>query len=145
MAGSVLGKLEVTGSSDTRETRSHHRSDAFWQRNRQGAASQHLEESWSEMTREYLVVYEKGASNWSAFSPDLPGCGSLGDAVEDTRANLREAMELYLRVTAEAGGQIPDPTATSVNFDEFDPGHEAKQYVVEWLAVSLPQAATQAV
>ncbi|HZP05896.1 MAG TPA: type II toxin-antitoxin system HicB family antitoxin [Terracidiphilus sp.] len=94
------------------------------------------------MTREYLVVYEKGASNWSAFSPDLPGCGSLGDALEDTRANMRDAMELYLSESAKAGEQIPDAAATSVDFTEFDPGHETKQYVVEWLSVSLPLSFT---
>ena len=91
------------------------------------------------MTREYLVVYEKGDRNWSAFSPDLPGCGSLGDTVEETRANMREAMELYLEEIAKAAEPIPDASATSVNFAEFDPGHETKQYVVEWLAVTLPQ------
>jgi predicted RNase H-like HicB family nuclease len=96
------------------------------------------------MTREYLVVYEKGANNWSAFSPDLPGCGSLGDAVEDTRANMREAMELYLSETVKAGEAIPELIATTVNFEEFDPERESKQYVVEWLAVSLPQSATRA-
>ena len=46
--------------------------------------------------REYLVVYEKGENNWSAFSPDVPGCGSLGETLDDARANMREAMELYL-------------------------------------------------
>jgi predicted RNase H-like HicB family nuclease len=90
------------------------------------------------MTREYLVVYEKGAENWSAFSPDLPGCGSLGDALEDTRANMREAMELFLRETVKAGEPIPEAAATTVNINEFDPNHETKQYFVEWLAVSLP-------
>jgi predicted RNase H-like HicB family nuclease len=92
------------------------------------------------MTREYLVVYEKGANNWSAFSPDVPGCGSLGDALEDTRVNMREAMELYLSETAKAGEPIPEPTATTVNIDEFDPGHETKQYCLEWLPVSLPHS-----
>ena len=72
------------------------------------------------MTREYLVVYEKGANNWSAFSPDLPGCGSLGDALEDTRTNMREAIEVYLNETAKAGEQIPEAIATSVDFEEFD-------------------------
>ena len=91
------------------------------------------------MTREYLVVYEKGETNWSAFSPDIPGCGSLGDTVEETRANMREAIELSLNETAKAGEPIPEPTATKVDFEEFDPGHETKQYVVEWLSVSLPQ------
>jgi predicted RNase H-like HicB family nuclease len=92
------------------------------------------------MTREYLVVYEKSANNWSAFSPDLPGCGSLGEALEDTRVNMREAVELYLKETAKAGEPIPDAVVTSVNFDEFDPDHSAKQYFVEWLSVLLPQS-----
>ena len=96
------------------------------------------------MTRNYLVVFEQGAKNWSAFSPDLPGCGSLGDALEDTRVNMREAMELFLGETAAAGETIPEATAASVNFDEFDPEREAKQYVIEWLAVQLPERATKA-
>ena len=90
------------------------------------------------MTREYLVVYEKSANNWSAFSPDVPGCGSLGDALEDTRANMREALELYLSETVKAGEPIPEALTTNVNFDEFDPDHATKQYFVEWLSVSLP-------
>ena len=96
------------------------------------------------MTRSYLVVFEQGAKNWSAFSPDLPGCGSLGDALDDTRANMREAMELYLSETVSAGEHIPEASAASVNFDEFDPQREAKQYVIEWLTVRLPETATQA-
>jgi len=98
------------------------------------------------MTREYLVVYEKGSTNWSAFAPDLPGCGSLGDDLEDTRANVREAIELYLCESAKAGEAIPEAVTTKVDFHEFDPNHEAKQYFVEWLAVSMPQSdtATQA-
>ena len=92
------------------------------------------------MTREYLVVYEKGATNWSAFSPDVPGCGSLGDDLEDTRANMREALELYLRETAKAGEPLPVAAATSIDFTEFDPEHQTKHYAVEWLSVSLPQS-----
>jgi len=96
------------------------------------------------MTRNYLVVFEQDAANWSAFSPDVEGCGSLGDTLEDTRANMREAMELYLRETAAAGEPIPAAHPAIVNFDEFDPKREAKLYVVEWLTVSLPESATQA-
>ena len=96
------------------------------------------------MTREYLVVFEQGEENWSAFAPDLPGCGSLGDTLKETRDEMRTAMEVYLRETAKAGEDIPAATAGSVNFEELDPQREAKQYVVEWLSVSLPTTATQA-
>ncbi|MGA2690151.1 MAG: type II toxin-antitoxin system HicB family antitoxin [Candidatus Korobacteraceae bacterium] len=91
------------------------------------------------MTREYLVCYEKGGNNWSAFSPDIPGCGSLGDTLDAIRANMRDAMGLYLSETAKVGDPMPDAIATSVDFSEFDPDHQTKQYVVEWLAVPLPQ------
>ena len=93
------------------------------------------------MTREYLVVYEKGAANWSAFSPDVPGCGSMGDTLDETRDNAREAIELYLRESAKAGEEIPEALTTKVDFQEFDPDHEAKQYFIEWLPVSLPEFA----
>jgi predicted RNase H-like HicB family nuclease len=92
------------------------------------------------MTREYLVFYEKGENNWSAFSPDLPGCGSLGETLEETRANMRDAVELYLSETVKAGEPIPDAVATNVNINEFDPDHETKEYFVEWLEVSVPQS-----
>jgi hypothetical protein len=68
----------------------------------------------------------------------------MGDALEDTRTNMREAMELYLAETAKAGEPIPEAAATNVDFEEFDPGHETKHYVVEWLRVSLPQSISSA-
>ncbi|MGO9336411.1 MAG: type II toxin-antitoxin system HicB family antitoxin [Terracidiphilus sp.] len=92
------------------------------------------------MTREYLVVYEKGECNWSAFSPDIPGCGSVGAELEDTRTNMREAMQLYLSESLKAGEPIPEANTTVVDFNEFDPAHETKLYFVEWLGVPLPQS-----
>lgn len=96
------------------------------------------------MTREYMVVYERCAGNWSAFSPDILGCGSLGDELEDTRRNMREAIELFLEETAKAGEPIPIARAKSVDFEEFDPKHETKEYFVEWMRVSLPRSQTPA-
>ncbi len=95
------------------------------------------------MTRDYLVVYEKGGKNWSAFSPDIAGCGSLGDTLEETRVNMLEAVELYLSETAKAAEPIPDATTSIVDFKEFDPDHEMKQYVVEWMKVKIPELKTQ--
>ena len=98
------------------------------------------------MTREYLVVYEKGANNLERF---LSRSARLrltpGDALEDTRTNMREAIEVYLNETAKAGEKIPEAIATSVDFKEFDPGPArfSKQYGVEWLAVSLPHSGSR--
>jgi hypothetical protein len=49
---------------------------------------------------------------------------------------------VYLSETAKFGEPVPDAMATSVDFSEFDPDHHTKQYVVEWLAVQLPQLST---
>ena len=44
---------------------------------------------------------------------------------------MRDAMGLYLSETAKAGEALPVAAATSVDFCEFDPDHQTKQYVVE--------------
>jgi predicted RNase H-like HicB family nuclease len=96
------------------------------------------------MTKDYMVVFERAGNNWSAFSPDIPGCGSLGADLEETRANVREALELYLVESAKAGEPLPEPAATTVDFEEFDSDYRSKQYVIEWVPVAMPQSATRA-
>ena len=56
----------------------------------------------------YLVVYEKGLSNYSAYSPDLPGCVAAGATLEETRENIRGAIELHLSGLREDGLPVPE-------------------------------------
>ena len=42
------------------------------------------------------VVIEKDENGYYAFSPELEGCQSQGETFEETMANIREAVELYL-------------------------------------------------
>ena len=62
---------------------------------------------------EYTVIYERGATNWGAYIPDLPGCVSIGDTFLEVQENIKEAIELYLEVLREDGLPIPEP-ATEV-------------------------------
>ncbi len=50
--------------------------------------------------KEYTVIYEKGETNWGAIVPDLPGCVSIGDTLEEVQENVKEAIVLYLEVLA---------------------------------------------
>ncbi|MGB5596978.1 MAG: type II toxin-antitoxin system HicB family antitoxin [Crocosphaera sp.] len=59
--------------------------------------------------KQYAVIYEKGATNWGAIVPDLPGCVSIGDTLEEVQENVKEAITLYLEVLAERGEKIPEP------------------------------------
>ncbi len=46
-----------------------------------------------------------------AIVPDLPGCVSIGDTLEEVQENVKEAITLYLEVLAERGEKIPEPSA----------------------------------
>jgi predicted RNase H-like HicB family nuclease len=58
----------------------------------------------------YLVLYEKGPTSWGAYIPDLPGCVSVGDTLEEVKQLIREGMELHLEAMREDGDAIPEPT-----------------------------------
>lgn len=59
------------------------------------------------MKTRYLVVIEKGEANYSAFSPDVPGCVATGKSVESTINEMRKALEFHLEGMAESGEPIP--------------------------------------
>jgi predicted RNase H-like HicB family nuclease len=44
----------------------------------------------------YAVVIEKGERNYSAYVPDLPGCVSVGDSLDEVKAEIRAAIEFHL-------------------------------------------------
>jgi predicted RNase H-like HicB family nuclease len=58
----------------------------------------------------YAVVIEQGSNNLSAFVPDLPGCVTTGQTVEEVESNIRTAIELHLEGMAEDGEPIPQPS-----------------------------------
>jgi len=63
--------------------------------------------------KEYVVIYEQGSAeeeNWGAYVPDLPGCISTGDTLDEVRRNIREAVQLHLEGMAAEGLPVPEPT-----------------------------------
>jgi len=58
---------------------------------------------------EYTVIFERGARNWSAYVPDLPGCVAAGKTREETERLIREAIELHTEALREDGEPIPEP------------------------------------
>jgi predicted RNase H-like HicB family nuclease len=43
------------------------------------------------------IVVEKAKSNYSAYSPDLPGCVATGVTRAEAERNMYEAIEMHLR------------------------------------------------
>ena len=46
--------------------------------------------------RKFVVVVEQAAGNYSAYSPDLPGCVATGATVEETMRNMVDAIHFHL-------------------------------------------------
>ena len=42
------------------------------------------------------IIIEKAENNYSAYSPDLPGCVATGDTIEETNANMRIAIRMHI-------------------------------------------------
>jgi len=57
--------------------------------------------------RTFAVVVEKGEYNFSAYSPDLPGCVTTGSTLEETLKNMKEAIIFHLQGLEEDSRPIP--------------------------------------
>jgi len=61
--------------------------------------------------RRFLIVIEKAKNNYSAYSPDLPGCVATGKARKEAEKNMHEAIQLHLEGLREEGLSIPKQTS----------------------------------
>jgi len=43
-----------------------------------------------------VLEFDADTNSFSAVCPELPGCASAGDTEEEARANIEEAIRLYL-------------------------------------------------
>ena len=58
---------------------------------------------------QYVVVYERTATGWSAYVPDLPGCDAAGDTREEVEGLIREAISMHIQALREEGETVPAP------------------------------------
>ena len=59
--------------------------------------------------RRFLIVIEKAPKNYSAYSPDLPGCAATGKTVKEAEINMAAAIEMHIEGLAEDRQPIPKP------------------------------------
>ncbi|MGH8001747.1 MAG: type II toxin-antitoxin system HicB family antitoxin [Brasilonema sp.] len=51
------------------------------------------------------IIIEKDEDGYYAYSPELPGCQTQGDTLEEVKENIKEAVELYLETLSESEKQ----------------------------------------
>jgi predicted RNase H-like HicB family nuclease len=61
----------------------------------------------------YPIAIEPGtdATSWGVVVPDLPGCFSAGDTMEEALIQAEEAVTAWIETALAAGQVIPQPSA----------------------------------
>lgn len=54
-----------------------------------------------------FVIEADKEGGYYAFCPSLPGCYSQGETLEDTKANIREAVQCHLESLLKDGEDVP--------------------------------------
>ena len=53
------------------------------------------------MSQKVSVVIEKDDCGYYAYCPELEGCQTQGDSIEEVMENIKEAIELYLETLSQ--------------------------------------------
>ncbi|HYA03691.1 MAG TPA: type II toxin-antitoxin system HicB family antitoxin [Syntrophobacteria bacterium] len=61
----------------------------------------------------FLIVIEKADGNYSAYSPDLPGCVATGRTRDQATRNMHKAIEMHVRGLLEDKLPVPRPRSSA--------------------------------
>lgn len=67
----------------------------------------------------FLVIIEKAGKNYSAYSPDLPGCVATGNTRDQAARNMHEAIEMHVHGLLEDDLPVPE-SQSSAEFVAID-------------------------
>ena len=67
--------------------------------------------------KKYLIIVEETDTGYSAYSPDLPGCGSTGKTKEEVERNIQQAIEFHIEGLKQDGHAVPEPSSYSSYVD----------------------------
>ena len=56
---------------------------------------------------QFTIVIEPDEEGFHAYVPALPGCHTFGATIDETRANIAEAIQLHIESMQEEGEPIP--------------------------------------
>ena len=68
----------------------------------------------------YLSVFERTDNGYSVYFPDLPGCITVGDSIEETTKNAKECLALHVYGLLKDNEQLPTPSETIKDIDSND-------------------------
>ena len=82
----------------------------------------------------FIIAIEPGTEStaWGVAVPDLPGCFSAGDTMDEAIENARQAIDHYVEIMIEDG--VPIPATRPLSVHQADP--EYAGWV--WAVVDVP-------
>ena len=92
----------------------------------------------------YVAIVEDAGPNKAVgiWFPDLPGCFSAGDDIDEALRNAQEALALYADSRAKEGHALPVPRTVSALKNDPRVAADLREHTVALIA--LPAAAMQA-
>jgi predicted RNase H-like HicB family nuclease len=89
----------------------------------------------------YVAIVEDAGAEKAVgiWFPDLPGCFSAGDDIDEALRNAQEALALYADSQAKEGRVLPAPRTVSALRDDPAVAADLREHIVA--LVALPTAA----
>jgi predicted RNase H-like HicB family nuclease len=65
----------------------------------------------------YVVIFERTDTGYSAYVAELPGYAATGETIEELRAAVREGIPFHIESLRLAGEPVPKPTTVVDSVD----------------------------
>ena len=89
------------------------------------------------MTHYVAIVEEEDGRAFGVWFPDLPGCISAGDTLDEAIANAAEALNPWVEVAREQGRLVPPPHSLT----ELRRDPEAADDIAHYMVALIPFSA----
>jgi predicted RNase H-like HicB family nuclease len=85
----------------------------------------------------YIAIVEDAGPDTAIgiWFPDLPGCFSAGDDIDDALRNAEEALTLYAESMREEGRPLPPPRTLSELRKDPEAADDIRNYMVALVAL----------
>jgi predicted RNase H-like HicB family nuclease len=91
----------------------------------------------------YVAIVEDAGPERAigVWFPDLPGCLSAGDTVDEALRNAVDAIALYAETLEREGRQLPLPRTVSELREDADTAIDIQSHVVALVEARVPASA----
>lgn len=95
------------------------------------------------MTHYIAIVEEEEGKAIGVWFPDLPGCVSAGDTLDDAMINAAEALSLWVDVAQEHGQPVPPPRSLTELRRDPEVSEELSHFMVALIPLTARLHAAQ--